>query len=57
MESLWSAIGAKTIRMSAYEHDKALAVTSHLPHFCHSLTYGFDKNGNTDVVVIETSRG
>ena len=44
VESLWSALGAKTLRMSADEHDKALAVTSHLPHFL-SFAYmlGFDK--------------
>ena len=44
VESLWSAIGAKTLCMSADEHDKALAVTSHLPHFL-SFAYmlGFDK--------------
>ncbi len=48
VESLWSAIGAKTLRMSANEHDKALAVTSHLPHFL-SFAYmlGFDKTLET----------
>jgi len=48
VESLWSAIGAKTLRMSADEHDKALAVTSHLPHFL-SFAYmlGFDKKLET----------
>ncbi len=44
VEWLWSAIGAKTLLMSADEHDKALAVTSHLPHFL-SFAYmlGFDR--------------
>ncbi len=48
VEWLWSAIGASTIRMSAYEHDKALAVTSHLPHLL-SFAYmlGFDKKLET----------
>ena len=48
VEWLWSAIGAKTLRMSAGEHDKALAVTSHLPHFL-SFAYmlGFDKKLET----------
>ena len=48
VESLWSAIGARTLRMSADEHDKALAVTSHLPHFL-SFAYmlGFDKKLET----------
>ena len=48
VEWLWSAIGAKTLRMSADEHDKALALTSHLPHFL-SFAYmlGFDKKLET----------
>ncbi|MAI55719.1 MAG: hypothetical protein CMP93_00530 [Gammaproteobacteria bacterium] len=48
VEQLWSAIGAKTLRMSADEHDKALAVTSHLPHFL-SFAYmlGVDKKLET----------
>ena len=48
VEWLWSAIGAKTLRMSASEHDRALAVTSHLPHFL-SFAYmlGFDKKLET----------
>ena len=33
MESLWRGVGAVTHHMSAAEHDAALAVTSHLPHF------------------------
>ena len=44
VEWLWSAIGAETLRMSANEHDKALAVTSHLPHFLsYAYMLGFDK--------------
>ncbi|HWB14161.1 MAG TPA: prephenate dehydrogenase/arogenate dehydrogenase family protein [Pirellulales bacterium] len=28
----WSSLGARVVRMSAVEHDQALAATSHLPH-------------------------
>src|SRR4029079_5505715 len=30
--ALWSALGAKTVKMDAGEHDELLAWTSHLPH-------------------------
>ncbi len=29
---LWSSVGAKTLRLSARDHDRFLAATSHLPH-------------------------
>jgi prephenate dehydrogenase len=29
----WNGLGAKVLRMSPAEHDRALAATSHLPHF------------------------
>lgn len=32
LESLWSAIGAKVVRMSPDVHDQKLALTSHMPH-------------------------
>jgi prephenate dehydrogenase len=32
VESLWQALGAKVVRMSAAEHDQAVAATSHVPH-------------------------
>lgn len=31
-ERFWQALGARTLRMDPFEHDAALAVTSHLPH-------------------------
>ena len=48
VESLWWRLARNTLRMSADEHDKALAVTSHLPHFL-SFAYmlGFDKKLET----------
>ncbi len=32
VEDFWRSIGMRTRRMSAQEHDRALAITSHLPH-------------------------
>jgi len=32
VELFWQALGARVIRMDPVEHDKALALTSHLPH-------------------------
>ncbi len=32
LEAFWSALGSVVIQMPPEEHDKALAVTSHLPH-------------------------
>lgn len=34
----WSAIGCRTIEMTAAEHDQVLALTSHLPHVMASVT-------------------
>jgi prephenate dehydrogenase len=32
LDSLWTALGAMVVKMSAAEHDRAVALTSHLPH-------------------------
>ena len=32
MEEFWEALGSVVVRMSPEEHDRALAITSHLPH-------------------------
>ena len=32
VEQFWSALGSVVVQMSAAEHDRAVAVTSHLPH-------------------------
>ena len=32
LEGFWEALGSVVIRMSAEEHNRALAITSHLPH-------------------------
>jgi prephenate dehydrogenase len=32
LEEFWEALGSVVVRMSAEEHDRALAITSHLPH-------------------------
>lgn len=31
-ERLWQAVGMRTVRMTAADHDRSLAMTSHLPH-------------------------
>lgn len=37
IERLWKSLGAKVVKMSADEHDRAVAVTSHLPHLAASM--------------------
>lgn len=32
VDLFWQSLGAKVVRMDPFEHDQALAVTSHLPH-------------------------
>lgn len=39
-ERFWRALGMQTIRMSAQEHDEALATTSHLPHVAAAALAG-----------------
>jgi prephenate dehydrogenase len=40
LKSLWSAAGAKTRVMSAADHDRAVALISHLPHaLAHALVH------------------
>ncbi|MCX7819806.1 MAG: prephenate dehydrogenase [Kiritimatiellae bacterium] len=36
-ERLWRAVGARVVRMSAAEHDRWIARTSHLPHLAAAL--------------------
>jgi prephenate dehydrogenase len=36
VEALWSAVGARLVRLSPDEHDRAVAVASHLPHILAS---------------------
>lgn len=36
IEEFWEALGSVVIKMSAEEHDQALAMTSHLPHLAAS---------------------
>ncbi len=36
VEKFWEALGSVTIRLSPDEHDRALAMTSHLPHLAAS---------------------
>jgi prephenate dehydrogenase len=37
LERFWSSLGSAVIRMSADEHDRAMAATSHLPHAVASV--------------------
>src|SRR6185369_617436 len=32
LETFWTSLGARCMRMSPKEHDEVLAITSHLPH-------------------------
>jgi len=38
VEAFWHALGSKTLRMSAEEHDRAAAFASHLPHAVAAAT-------------------
>jgi prephenate dehydrogenase len=40
VEELWESLGARVRRMSPEEHDRALAMTSHLPHLVASALAG-----------------
>lgn len=40
IEAFWKQLGARTVRMSAEEHDAALAATSHVPHVVASALAG-----------------
>jgi len=47
VKNFWEMIGSKTILLSASQHDKKLALTSHLPHILSSLLIDvFEKNKN-----------
>lgn len=37
LQSFWSGLGARVVRMSPADHDAALAATSHLPHVIAAL--------------------
>jgi prephenate dehydrogenase len=40
IEAFWKLLGARTVLMSADEHDAALAATSHVPHVVASALAG-----------------
>ena len=40
VSDFWTALGARVIQMSAEQHDRALAVTSHLPHLVAAAIAG-----------------
>ena len=37
VEQFWRDLGCRTLRMSPVEHDRALALTSHLPHLAAAM--------------------
>jgi prephenate dehydrogenase len=45
VELFWQALGARVVRMDPFEHDKALAMTSHLPHAAASGVAGVTPTG------------
>ncbi|MCE9590571.1 MAG: prephenate dehydrogenase/arogenate dehydrogenase family protein [Planctomycetes bacterium] len=45
VESMWSALGMKTVRMTPEEHDQAVAKISHLPHAVAALLVQLAKRG------------
>jgi prephenate dehydrogenase len=47
--AFWQALGAKVRRMGAEEHDRALALTSHLPHLLASALAGVLPPGLSDL--------
>jgi prephenate dehydrogenase len=40
VEAFWAALGSRVVRMSAGDHDRAVAITSHLPHAVASAVAG-----------------
>jgi prephenate dehydrogenase len=40
VEAFWAALGARVVRMTAADHDRVLALTSHLPHAVASAVAG-----------------
>lgn len=40
IQDFWTALGARVLQMDAEEHDRALALTSHLPHLLSSALAG-----------------
>jgi prephenate dehydrogenase len=40
VEAFWSALGSRVVRMAPRDHDRAVAITSHLPHAVASAVAG-----------------
>jgi prephenate dehydrogenase len=52
LKSLWNAVGARVLVMSAEQHDRAVALTSHLPHaVAHALSHAFLRRGDRQKTV------
>ncbi|MCA9047600.1 MAG: prephenate dehydrogenase/arogenate dehydrogenase family protein [Planctomycetaceae bacterium] len=48
-ERFWNSLGARIVRMSAAEHDRVLALTSHLPHVIAAVTAATVGSENLDL--------
>ena len=48
--TFWSQLGARVIRMTPSDHDRALAATSHLPHLVASVLAASTSNGDLRLV-------
>lgn len=58
VEALWASLGARVVRMSAAEHDAALAVTSHSPHLvAAALANAFGKAAERSAALRELTAG
>jgi len=57
-ETLWQGIGARVVKMSAQEHDRTFAYTSHLPHVvAYALVNNLHQNENSQQLFEFASAG
>ena len=57
--AFWTALGAKVVTMTAVEHDRALAATSHLPHLAASALVAATPQGDLQLAAsgwLDTTR-
>lgn len=63
VSAFWEALGAKVATMEAYEHDRLLAATSHVPHLvAYALTataspFDLEEDGGVDENMVRYSAG
>jgi len=49
VEGLWRTVGARTLRMSPEEHDRRVALASHLPHVAAACLMNIQSDGSLEV--------